>query len=212
MGSFQIKSNLLLTLRDRGKIVARREGHNIWLDVGRTYLARLLAYSSFIPLTPQQDNRISYIGFGVGGNRQGALAVANNDPILSHYPGTNAVTDIEPGTLALERPVRFGWVGPTPLAPTGSIPSLIYDPGDIWLKQIQIPSHPTTTSTRCSIVATTTDINGGYYLSVPLSEVGLFHRGSSTYVYNNSPVAYDTFDTLPKTAAFDLNISWTIRF
>lgn len=212
MSGFKVRSNLRLTLRERGKIVARREGHNIWLDFGRTYLAQLLGYTSFIPLTTTENNRISYIGFGIGGVRQGALAIANNNPMASDYPGSNVVTDTDPTLAKLERPVRFGWTT-GPVTPTSGIGgSLVYSPSDIWLKQVQVPTHPITTSTRFSLTATTADINGGYYLVVPLSEIGLFHRGAGIHTYNNSPVAYDTFDTVQKTGAFDLNVSWTIRF
>jgi len=206
----QANSNLQITLRERGKVVARRRGHNIWLDFGREYLATLLGYSSFIPLTPEQDNRISYIGFGIGGTRQHAPAIADNEPLKSHYPGTHIQTDTMPGVLQLERPVRFSWaIGPN--APVFPFPAL-YDPGDIWLKQVQVPTHPTTTSTDFTMVATSTDLNGGFYLALPLSEIGLFHRGAASNVYNNSPAAYDAFDTIQKTGSFDLTVSWTIRF
>lgn len=210
MGGFKVKSNLEITLRERGKIVARREGHNIWLDFGREYLSRLLGFTSFIPLLPEEDNRISYMGFGVGGTRQLAPAISNNEPISSHYPGTNLATDTQPGLLKLERPARFGWTS-GPSAPSGGDP-LVYDSGDFWLRQITAATHPTPTSTRFTLVAAASDFNGSFYLVVPLSEIGLFHRGAAVQDYNNSPVAYDTFDTVQKTGAFDLNVSWTIRF
>lgn len=210
MSGFRVKSNLKITLRERGKIVARREGHNIWLDFGRVHLAKLLCFTSFSPLTAEEDNRVSYMGFGIGGTQQIATAIADNDPMLSHYPGTNVATDAQPELLKLERPARFGWTS-GPSAPTGVDP-LVYDPGDIWLKQIQTVTHPTTSSTRFSLTATAADFNDSAYLVVPLSEVGLFHRGASVQSYNNSPVAYDTFDAIQKTGAFDLNVSWTIRF
>lgn len=206
------KSNLQITLRERGKIVARRAGHNIWLDFGRTYLASLLVYQDFIPLTTEQDNRISYMGFGVGGTRQIAPAIADNEPIHSHYPGEAVQTDTQPGVLRLERPVRFGWTTLLPEAPTTIDDALVYDSEDVWLKQVQIPTHPIATSTRFLMTATSAELNGSYYLAMPLSEIGLFHRGADVHVYNNSPVAYDTFDTVQKTGLFDLTVSWTIRF
>ena len=210
MGGFKVKSNLRLTFRERGKIVARREGHNIWLDFGRAFMSRILGYESFIPLVPEEDNRVSYMGFGIGGTRQISPSIANNEPLLSHYPGSNAQTDIMPGVTQLERPIRFGWaVGPNP--PTIADP-LIYDSGDIWLKQVQVPTHATITSTRFTLVATSSDLNGGYYLALPLSEIGLFHRGMDIHAYNNSPVAYDTFDSVQKAGSYDLTVSWTIRF
>lgn len=205
------RSNLEITLRERGKVVARRRGHNIWLDLGREYLAGLLGYQSFVPLTPEQDSRVSYMGFGIGGTRQISPAISDNEPLRSHYPGGHAQTDTMPGVMQLERPVRFGWaVGPN--APTFPFLTAVYDPGDVWLKQVQVPTHPTTTSTRFVLTASSTDLNGGYYLAVPVSEIGLFHRGADLHAYNNSPVAYDTFDSIQKTGSFDLTVSWTIRF
>jgi hypothetical protein len=47
---------------------------------------------------------------------------------------------------------------------------------------------------------------------VPLCEVGLYTGHSDINVYNNSMVAYDTFDTISKTVAFELEFDWTIRF
>src|SRR5262249_2089466 len=77
MDVVQVRSNLELVFRDRGKIVARRVGHNIWLNLGREYLASLICYSSFSPLTPERNDRIAYMGLGIGGNRQVAPSVAN---------------------------------------------------------------------------------------------------------------------------------------
>jgi hypothetical protein len=57
-----------------------------------------------------------------------------------------------------------------------------------------------------------------YYNAVPLSEIGLFHNGasvsipSSTANPTNTYVAYDTFDTLVKTVAIELQFDWEIRF
>jgi hypothetical protein len=102
--TIEVKSNLILTLRERGKIVARRQGHNIWLNLGRNYLAGLIAYSNFTPLTPERDDRIRYMGLGIGGTRQNAPSVANNPPLSTSYPGTNLQTDTDPTIQGMERP------------------------------------------------------------------------------------------------------------
>ena len=40
-----MRNNLVLTVRDdRGKLVTRRRGHNIWLNTGRAWLANLISY------------------------------------------------------------------------------------------------------------------------------------------------------------------------
>ena len=199
----EVKNNLILTARERGKIVARREGHNIWLNLGREYLASLIAYSSFSPLTPERNDRIQYMGVGIGGNRQLALSTANSNPLLTAYPGSNAQTDTDPTLVSLERPVRISGSS-TPY------PGLA---GDVWLGQIQAPAvHATATEVTFSRLFSQTDVSYNPFLTVPLSEVMLFTSAASTAVYNGTGVAYDTFDTLSKTSAFDLEISWTVRF
>jgi hypothetical protein len=50
------------------------------------------------------------------------------------------------------------------------------------------------------------------FLTVPLSEIGLFTNAANPNIYNNGPVAYDTFDTISKTSAFNLEVDWTVRF
>lgn len=199
----EVKQNLRLTMRERGKIVARREGHNIWLNLGREFLAQLIAYSSFTPPTPERNDRIRYMGVGIGGNRQLQLGTANSSPIVGPYPGTNVQTDSDAGVTQLERPVRL----------SGSTDPYPGQGADVWLGQLQAPAvHPVTTQTTFSRVFSSSDISYGPFLSVPLSEIMLFTGNANPNVYNNNGIAYDTFDTLSKTTAFELEVNWTIRF
>lgn len=201
--TIEVKQNLSLVARERGKIVARRDGHNIWLNLGAEYLAQLIHYTSFSPLTAERDDRIRYMGLGIGGNRQQMLGIANSPPYSVSYPGSNVQTDNDPTVTVLERPVRIsGSEDPYP----GQAP-------DIWLAQVQAPSvHPVARQTTFSRIFTSLQVNYGSFLSVPLSEIGLFTGAASLNDYNNTMVAYDTFDTLSKTAAFELEVNWTIRF
>lgn len=199
----EVSSNLELTFRDRGKIVTRRRGHNIWLNLGREYLASLIAYSSFSPLTPERDDRVRYMGLGVGGSRQLAPGTANTPPIVTAYPGSNAQVDTDPSVLRLERPVRVSG-GST------AYPGIITD---TWLGQVQAPpQHPTTTSTTFRRLFSLLEVSYLPFQSVPLSEIGLFTHAANPNIYNNTMIAYDTFDTLSKTDAFELEVAWTIRF
>lgn len=200
----QVKSNLILTLRERGKLVRVVKGHNIWLNLGREYLASLICYASFGPDTPERNDRIKYMGFGIGGSRQLSLSVANNPPITPPYAGTNVQTDIDPTVTTLERPVRI----------SGAADSFPYsDPSNVWLGRVQAPIlHPTATQSVFKRLFSTTDISYSPFLSVPLSEVALYTSNADPSVYNNTAIAYDTFDTISKTSAFSLEIDWTIRF
>ena len=199
----EVRNNLRLIVRERGKIVARREGHNIWLNLGREYLASLIAYTSFSPLTPERNDRIQYMGVGIGGTRQLALTTANAAPLVTAYPGTNAQTDIDATVTALERPVRISGSS-TPYPGSG---------GDLWLGQVTAPAtHSTATEVTFSRLFGSTDVSYSPFLTVPLSEIALYTAAASPGVYNNTAVAYDTFDTLSKTNAFSLEVAWTVRF
>ena len=205
-----MKSNLVLTFRERGKIIARRKGHNIWLNLGREYLASLICYSSYTGTfptatgVPERNDRIQYMGFGIGGTSQLSLSVANSAPLVPAYAGTNLQTDTDPTVTTLERPVRI----------SGASDSYPYpDPSNIWLGQVEAPvTHPTATQSEFSRLFATTDISYAPFLTVPISEVALFTAAASPTVYNNTAIAYDTFDTISKTNAFSLEVDWTIRF
>jgi hypothetical protein len=207
----KVKSNLIITMRDRGKIVARRKGHNIWLDLGRGYLASLIGYTSFSPLTTERDDRVRYIALGVGGDRQIAPSVSGNPPISTSYPGGNDQTDTDPTIQGLQRPVRL----------SGDTADYVHTPTGIWMGQVQPVSHPTASQSQFVCLFTLLQISYAPFLTVPLSEAGLFTNRANPAVapkasqpsYDaTSFVAYDTFDTISKTAAFELEVNWTVRF
>lgn len=198
-----VESNLIIVARERGKVVARREGHNIFLDYGREWLAKLIAYLSFSPDVVENDERVRYMGFGIGGVRQIAPDFADTAPLDDYgpSPGGFTQTDTDPTVTTLERPVRVsGGSGAATL------------PGDVWIGQVQPVEHPTVTSALFRRVFIETELSYPPYVSVPLSEVGLFLSGADTNFKSNNIVAYDTFDTISKTTAFELEVSWTLRF
>lgn len=200
--TIEIRSNLIITARERGKIVERREGHNIWLDTGREYIAQLIAFQSFGPDTPVRNDRIKYMGVGIGGNRQLALPTANGAPISPPYSGNNAQDDSTASVTTLERPVRLS-------GSTTNYPGIA---GDAWVGQVQAPPNLSiggeVTFRR---IFTRTEINYGPFVSVPLSEVMLFTSAADPENYQNVGVAYDTFDTISKTSAVNIEFLWTIR-
>jgi len=205
LDTIEVKQNLIITVRERGKIVDRREGHNIWVNLGREYLAKLISYSLMSPLTPETDYRIRYMGVGIGGNRQLTLATANAAPLGVSYSGTNAQTDSDATVTQLERPVRISG-GAAGYPGIGT---------DVWVGQVAAPAvHPLATQTKFIRTFTSGEVNYGTFLSVPLSEIGLFTNEAFTpgVPRPTGLVAYDTFDTISKTAAFELEIDWTIRF
>lgn len=204
--TIEIKNNLNLVVRERGKVVTRREGHNIWLDIGREYLAALIALVSYGPDTPERNDRIKYMGFGIGGTRQVAPIIANSPPMSVAYPGTNAQTDLDPTVTRLERPVRVSGSTTSPSDP--------YSASDVWLGTIQAPPiHTTANQVTFRRLFTQTEISYSTFLSVPISEVGLYTSLAVPIGQPyNTPVAYDTFDAIPKTGSFEIEVDWTVRF
>ena len=199
----EVKQNLRLTLRERGKVVDRREGHNIWLNLGREWMARLMAYQSFEPLLAETDHRIRYMGLGIGGNRQLAMERANAEPLVSAYPGTNQQTDEDVGVLRLERPVRV----------SGGASTYPGVAADRWLGQIQAPAdHSKPSEVTFRRLFGSLEVGYPPFLVCPVSEVALYHAGAAPGVWNNTAVAYDTFESLAKTTAVELEIVWTLSF
>lgn len=199
----EVKQNLKLTLRERGKIVDRREGHNIWLDLGREYLAGLISLVSYSPDVPERNDRIKFMGLGIGGTRQLAIATANAPPITPPYSGTNLQVDTDPTVTVIERPVRIS-------GSTSAYPGLA---GDIWIGRVQAPAtHASATEVTFKRLFTQTEVSYSSFLSVPLSEIGLMTSLAVENNFQNTLVAYDTFDTLSKTSAFELEVDWTVRF
>lgn len=206
----EVKQNLKLVMRERGKIIARREGHNIWTDLGAEYLAELIALTSYDPDVPIRNDRIKYMGVGIGGISQKALDTANaypiggTDPNPPHLPGpytgTNEQTDTDPEITTLERPVRLAGTFGDPVAE------------DTWIGLIGIADRSEQKQTTFSRVFSQLEINYGPFVTMPLSEIGLYTSAADPSNYHNSLVAYDTFDTLSKISAFDLEVLWTIRF
>ena len=198
----EVKSNLIITARENGKIVARREGHNIWLDLGREFIVQLISFQSFDPDVPVRNDRIKFMGVGIGGTRQLALDAANSPPISPPYTGNNTQTDTSPVSTVIERPVRI----------SGSSSAYPGISGDQWVGKIQAPPDLSAgTEVVYRRVFTKLEVSYSPFLSVPLSEVGLLTSAADPENYQNSLVAYDTFDTLSKTAAVSIEFVWTIR-
>ena len=141
------------------------------------------------------------MGFGVGGTRQ--LVSPVTSPANTAYPGTNSQTDTDAAITTLERPVRVS--GGSTVTPGVA--------GDIWVGQVQAPVvHGSANEATFRRLFTQSEISYAPYLSVPLSEIGLFTSAADPENYLNTIVAYDTFDSISKTAAFEVEVEWTIRF
>ena len=198
----EVRSNVRIVGRERGKVTFRREGHNIWLNTGREWMARAVSYESLDPDVPLDNQRIKYMGFGVGGTRQFGQSRLVDAP-YDVYAGTNNQTDQNPAVTRLERPVRIS-------GGEGAYPGTALDR---WVAAVQAPPEfPTAATARYRRIFTRQEISYGNFLSLPLSEIGLFLSGAVVNNYLNVPVAYDTFDTISKTQAVAIEVTWDLEF
>lgn len=220
-GALTIPANVDIIVRERGKIVPKhcRSDHNIWVDLGREYLARVIAPNTALTDHYAEPPRefVACMGFGIGGDSQ-SDANAYTSPLKDDYPpgigqGStgNQQSDEVTTVTTLERPVKINVASP------------------IWLDSVVTPVvFSTSTRVRFDHVLSDPDVNSvGPYTIVPLSEVGLFlstQDEDAVNVYDalNPPtyvgagrqtlVAYNTFAPIPKTASFSLEVRWELRF
>lgn len=223
-----IPGNVEIIVRERGKRVMKhcRHEHNIWVNLGREYLARVIAPNAAL------DNHyneppvefVKYMGFGIGGSSQNNV-LAYQPSMSTDYPpadpsGTpgfagNQFADDDLTVQTLERPVRV-YIDSDPntwLIPVNAPPTFLNDSKtvrfdalltQVAVNQARIPSYPV----------------------VPLSEVGLFlsvedpdssdvyDPGAPNYVGagRQNLVAYNTYEPIPKTISFTLEVRWELRF
>ena len=178
--------NVLVRARNihTGEVVAERVGHNVWTNTGREYSCLLKTYNT--NGAPFRNDRINFVGLGSGSQ-----------------PETVNVS-----TLVSPIAVNIG----------------------VFLKEID---HSRTTfqtfggvrtAVRYSTTFLETDISlPGGQTPIMISECGLFTDGNAsdftagrrdvalTAASSQSPVAYHSFDPIPKTPNIQLDIIWELR-
>jgi hypothetical protein len=214
-----MRDNVSIVVRERGKIIARREGHNVFVTRGHQWLMELTVNSSFSPVTPVRNDRLRYMQLGIGSIEQVDFVSCNNPPLSTSYPAgsdPNATTGYEyrkdypvyPPISTLERPVRISG-GST--AYPGAIT-------DNWL--VESPNLYTTHPSAYSLAVhgvvngTAGDIVYAPFLSMPLSEVALLtdEVGVGLHTAYSPIVAYFSFVTIPMSPTTDIEVIWTLRF
>jgi len=174
--------NVWVIARKDGKIISAQEGHNVWTNTGREYSC-LVKSMNYLGQRFRNDS-IQYIGLGNG-------------------------TQIESASVSrLVNPIAYD--------------------GNVWLKKIEntlttFPDNGSRLSIRYSAIfgPNTFNSDGGVAY---ISECGLFTNGdpidfstepgrdrSLSNAYLQSPVAYHTFEPIPKTSNIEIEIMWELR-
>lgn len=230
----QVKANMFITAYERGKKVPSmcRESHNIWVNLGREFLPRVISPESFISgvvAGPVNPYWVQYFAFGIGGNKQ-TIDIANFYPTLDQaYPGGNTYDKLTHETLYLERPLMVTGTPDNPPDHTSV---------GLWGKQLDLipPIFPDQLSGVSSVVEfqvtlLETDIHlVDTYPAIPISEVGMVlssqvmsQATGDVYDYSSPPayigeasrqhiVAYNNFAPITKTPTISLQFNWQLQF
>lgn len=184
----EVKGWVRALCRERGKIVpgTLREGHNIWTNTGREYLAMLMSIETG-PTTAYRNDRISYIGVGTG-------ATVEDVGVLS------LVTPVEytPGTFLkdLDFPPTF------PLTPSRTT---------VRYHRIFLENEITMSVGSQVNISELGLFTNGSPTAVPVYNPGSRDTGIAN-AGSQAPCAYKTFEPIGKTDALEFEVSWEIRF
>jgi hypothetical protein len=176
--------NVYIVGRVSGDIVYESSGHNVWTNTGREYSCLLKTCDE--NGEPYRSDKIMYIGVGIG----------------------NQTESVSVDRLA------------NPIA---------YDSSSKWLKKIDhrktmFTAGDLRTAVRYSATFSYDELSIGSQQMVQIRECGLFTDGSNNAPFTRgardlmlssaafqSPVAYHSFDPIPKTPNLELEIIWELR-
>jgi hypothetical protein len=178
----ETKNWVSVVLRERGKIVGRREGYNVWTNTGREYNAMLQSYSAMN--TPFRSDRLSYMGAGVGAQIE------------------------TPGVTSLAVPMEFV-VGQF-LAPLDTPPTFPLTPSrtTVRYRRTFLERELTTTAGSKLNISEFGLFTDG---SAPGYAPGSRDISFATAPLQ-APMAYKTFEPIGKTDTMQLEVDWEVRF
>jgi len=233
------RANVEIVVRERGKKLPQhcRSDHNIWVTLGREYLAQVTAgdatFTEHYGEAAGTRRFVQYMGLGIGGiyqtNPAAYMAPLSTDyppADLSGVPGLdgNKFTGSDLSVATLERPVALAEVAAGP-------PAVLR-----WLAEVGSVSFPIPTTqkvTRAFAAAELNTIGATVYPIVPVSESGLFlsYRGPGSALHEcewglvydmgmpgciavtrHPLVAYNPFEPIPVTVTFELELRWELRY
>ncbi len=186
----EVKGWVRALCRERGKIVpgSFREGHNVWTNTGREFLAMLMTYQLSGPPNGYRNDRVAYIGVGKGLQSEDASVAGLKDP-LPYAPDTFLAHLDHSGSTF-------------PLSPTRTTVRYVRVFGE---NEITLPGSD---SVLISELGLFTDGDQNSFDPVSPGRA----RGLSVAAYQ-SPVAYKNLpEPIEKTSGLEFQIEWEVRF
>lgn len=203
LANIHVEVNFFATLRDRrtGRVVDRRERHNVFTDVGRDWLAHLVAWSTLgDPDSPVTNARVRWMSVGTG------LTQLEESSVIQLEVPTR-IDDSGNYLVALQASEYIA-----PASPSGR-PAMRFKKEFSGL-EVSTVTNPVVPISEAGLFvdvykADAPPVGIGGAVDVPAS--GLNTILDPTFA-TNSPVAYARFEPLTKTQDFIFEILWDFRF
>lgn len=168
---------------ETGEIISDQMGHNVWTNTGREYSCLLKSYKG--NGLPYRNDRIRYVGLGTGTQPEAVGVLRLATPIA--WSGTSFMKELNLGLTSFQT------------------------------------TNGAKTAVRYIARFEESDLNLNPGSSTFITECGLFTDGhQDTFAAGDrevalsaasrqSPVAYHTFDPIPKTQNVQLDLIWELR-
>lgn len=193
-----VEANFSLICRERGKLVqgTRREVHNVFTDVGRDWMAHLVAWKTLSdPDVAYTVRRVRWISFGTGTSQLEVAAVTQLETAVAYddagnYLAALGTSEFPSGT---EKTVRFV--------------------REFSTTEISLAAAPSVALTEAGLFVDGYDISDSAFAG---DDDAPFSGGEKTslnpQVAANPPIAYARFEPVTKVQDFTLQVRWDFRF
>lgn len=182
-----VEGRVRIETREGGKRRQVSEGKNIWTLTGREYLAELIALSASSPRGKFRDDRVAYIGMGIGSQAE----VASIESLVDPVPYATAEF-----LAATQTPALF------PASGTGTPITSVQFVREFGTDEISYDGSAVVLTEAGLFTDGDPDNNWN------LGSLDTTFAGAS----GRAPVAYKTFEPITKTTSFTMRVLWEIRF
>jgi len=180
----EVKGWVKLVLRERGKKVTEREGHNVWTNTGREFLTQRISLDLASPSSTLRTDAISFVGAGIGASTEEPGVLLLQNPVA--YDTSLFLAEIT-GVSFPAYPVRTTVEYQRTFAET----EITIIPGTVLISELGL-------------------FTNGDPAGTPANGFGTRSRALSSF--SAAPVAYKSFEPVAKTENMQLEVFWQIRF
>ena len=179
-----IQGKFRLELREGGKLRTVREGKNICTLTGREHITELLSLAAWSPRTTWREDRIGYLGVGIGAQPEVAEVGSLVDPV-PYRAGIFLATVNAPSTF--------------PASGSGTPKTAVQFIREYGLGEISLGVNVIVTEA------------GLFSDGDPNNNWDLVSFDPSTAAFDRAPMFYKTFEPITKSMQFTLRAVWEVQ-